>query len=238
MRRADRLFQIIQILRRSTRPVTSSQLATELEVSKRTVYRDVADLMGQRVPIEGEAGLGYLLDPKYDMPPLMLTADEIEAVVLGAQLVAKLPDAVLANAANDVVAKIAFALPKDMLPYLVEPGVAARPSSTTKSEVIDMRPIRAAIREGLKLRLRYRSEAGEVTGRTVWPVILGYSEAHCLLVAWCETKQAFRHFRTDRMLEVSPIDERFGMNRSQLRRRWEHWRKSELQTFRTEQRSA
>jgi predicted DNA-binding transcriptional regulator YafY len=81
MRRADRLFQIIQILRRSTRPVTAAMLAAELEVSRRTVYRDMSDLIGHRVPIEGEAGLGYLLAAEYDMPPLMLTPDELEAVV-------------------------------------------------------------------------------------------------------------------------------------------------------------
>src|SRR6201987_2535260 len=97
MRRADRLFQIIQILRRSTRPVTAASLAQELEVSKRTVYRDVADLIGQRVPIEGEAGLGYLIASDYDMPPLMLTPDEIEAVMLGAQWVAGRSDKALAR---------------------------------------------------------------------------------------------------------------------------------------------
>ena len=105
MRRADRLFQIIQILRRCTRPVTAAALAEELEVSKRTVYRDVADLIGQRVPIEGQAGLGYLLASDYDMPPLMLTPDEIEAVMLGAQWVAGRSDKALATAARDVVAK-------------------------------------------------------------------------------------------------------------------------------------
>jgi predicted DNA-binding transcriptional regulator YafY len=89
MRRADRLFQIVQILRRYTRPVTASMLAEELEVSKRSVYRDIADLIGQRVPIQGEAGLGYVLDSDFDMPPLMLTPDEIEAAVLGAQWVAE-----------------------------------------------------------------------------------------------------------------------------------------------------
>lgn len=88
MRRADRLFQIIQVLRRSTQPVTASQLAVELEVSQRSVYRDVADLIGQRVPIRGEAGIGYVLDRDFDMPPLMLTPDEPEAAVLGAQWVA------------------------------------------------------------------------------------------------------------------------------------------------------
>jgi len=101
VRRADRLFQIIQILRRSTRPLTAAALAMELEVSKRTVYRDVADLVGQRVPIEGEAGLGYLLAAGYDMPPLMLTPDELEAVVLGAQWVSGHSDKALANAARD-----------------------------------------------------------------------------------------------------------------------------------------
>ena len=231
MRRADRLFQIIQILRRSTRPVTAGKLAEELEVSKRSVYRDIADLMAQRVPITGAAGFGYVLDSDFDMPPLMLTPDEIEAVVLGAQLVAKLPDPILAAAANDVVAKIAFALPKHLLPFIAEPGVAAKPAGPLHRQTLDTRPFRIAIRDGLKLRLRYRSEAGEVTDRIVWPVVLGYSEADCLLVAWCETRQAFRHFRTDRMLAVIALDERIGVNRSRLRKQWEQWRVSELRSL-------
>jgi predicted DNA-binding transcriptional regulator YafY len=228
MRRADRLFQIIQILRRSTRPVTAAALAQELEVSKRTVYRDMADLIGQRVPIDGEAGLGYLLEPGYDMPPLMLTPDEIEAVVLGAQLVAKLPDPVLANSARDVVAKIASAVPDRLRPFIAEPSVAAKPAGSASETSIDARPFRSAIRQGVKLRLRYRAETGEETERIVWPVILGYAEAHCLLVAWCELRQAFRHFRLDRILEAKNLDEAFGMRRSDLRRRWERWRQAEL----------
>src|SRR5271165_857845 len=111
MRRANRLFQIIQILRRSPRPVTASMLAEELEVSKRSVYRDIGDLIGQRVPIQGEAGLGYVLDRDFDMPPLMLTPDELEAAVLGAQWVIGNADAVLAAAARDLIAKIATAVP-------------------------------------------------------------------------------------------------------------------------------
>ena len=128
MRRADRLFQIIQILRRSTRPVTAAALAEELEVSKRTVYRDVADLIGQRVPIEGEAGLGYLIASDYDMPPLMLTPDEIEAVMLGAQWVAGRSDKALANAARDVIAKIAAVVPEHLRPFIVEPSVGVKPT--------------------------------------------------------------------------------------------------------------
>jgi len=128
MRRAERLFQIIQILRRSTRPVTAAALGEELEISKRTVYRDVADLIGQRVPVEGETGLGYLLAAEYDMPPLMLTSDEIEAVMLGAQWVAGRSDKVLSNAARDVVAKIAAVVPERLRPFIVEPSVGAKPT--------------------------------------------------------------------------------------------------------------
>ena len=106
MRRADRLFQIIQILRRSVRPITASMLATELEVTVRTVYRDMADLIAQRVPIRGEAGVGYVLDRDYNMPPLMLSADELEAAVVGAQWVADRGDPGLAGAARDLLAKI------------------------------------------------------------------------------------------------------------------------------------
>src|ERR1700737_516033 len=105
MRRADRLFQIIQILRRTSKPVTADKLAVELETSKRTVYRDIADLIGQRVPIRGEAGVGYVLQPGLDLPPLMLTPDEIEAAVLGAQWMARHSDAELARAAQDLIPK-------------------------------------------------------------------------------------------------------------------------------------
>jgi predicted DNA-binding transcriptional regulator YafY len=226
MRRADRLFQIIQILRRSTRPVTAAALAEELEVSKRTVYRDVADLVGQRVPIDGEAGLGYLLASDYDMPPLMLTPDEIEAVMLGAQWVAGRSDKVLSNAARDVVAKIAAVVPERLRPIVLEPSVGVKPTVAEPEESVDASTLRSAIRNGQKLRLRYRSEAGKETERTVWPVILGYAETSRLLVAWCELRQGFRHFRTDRMIEAETLDEMIGLRQGELRRRWQRWRET------------
>ena len=227
MRRADRLFQIIQILRRSHRPVTAAALASELEVSKRTVYRDMADLIGQRVPIAGEAGLGYLLERSFDMPPLMLTPDELEAVVLGAQLVARLPDPLLAGAARDVVAKVASVVPERLRPFITEPSVAAKPPDEPPTRHVEMRPLRSAIREGRKLRLRYRAEAGDITERTVWPVVLGYAETRSLLIAWCELREDFRHFRTDRILGVTVLNEAYAARRSDLRRRWERWHEAE-----------
>jgi predicted DNA-binding transcriptional regulator YafY len=229
MRRADRLFQIIQILRRSSRPVTAAALADELEVSKRTVYRDIVDLMSQRVPIEGEAGFGYLLSPGYEMPPLMLTPEEIEAVVLGTQWVAGHADKTLASAARDVVAKITAIVPEHLRPFILEPSVGANPLlRDTKKENIDLALLRAAIREGRKLRLRYRSDAGDETARTVWPVILGYSDTSRILVAWCELRQGFRHFRTERIVEADMLSEGHGLRPGELRRRWSAWREAEL----------
>src|SRR6266513_65242 len=128
MRRADRLFQIIQILRRTPGPITAEALAAELETSKRTVYRDIADLIGQRVPIRGEAGVGYVLEAGMDLPPLMLTQDEIEAAVLGAQWVAGHADIALARAADDLIAKIADTVPERLRPFVLEPASRARPA--------------------------------------------------------------------------------------------------------------
>jgi predicted DNA-binding transcriptional regulator YafY len=224
MRRADRLFQIIQILRRSSHPVTAAMLAAELEISIRTVYRDMADLIGQRVPIAGEAGLGYVLDADYDMPRLMLTPDEIEAAVLGAQWVAEHSDPTLAAAARDLIAKITAAVPERLRPYIETPSIGAKPVLVDPTEKIDALQLRTAIRTGMKIRLRYRAEGSVETERIVWPVILGYAEAYRMLIAWCETRQDFRHFRTDRMIKADVLDEPVGLRRGELRRRWERWR--------------
>ena len=170
-----------------------------------------------------------MLEAGFDMPPLMLTADEIEAVVLGAQWVTGLADPLLAVAARDVVAKIAAVTPKPLLPFLVGPAVATKPADGPRTPGIDLRPLRSAIRAGRKLGLRYRAEAGDITERTVWPVVLGYAEARTLLIAWCELRQGFRHFRTDRILSAAVLDDAYAGRCSDLRRRWERWRDAERQ---------
>ncbi len=220
MRRADRLFQIIQILRRSTQPVTASALAEELEVSQRSVYRDIADLIGQRAPIEGVAGLGYVLDSDFDMPPLMLTPDEIEAAVLGAQWVAERGDPVLARAALDLIAKIATAVPERLRPFIAEPTIGAPPSSRLALDGLDISKTRLWIRSGRKIRIRYRNQETRESERTIWPVIIGYAETVRLLAAWCELRQAFRHFRTDRILAAEFLDDSHGCRLRDLRARW------------------
>src|SRR5690606_16451118 len=150
MRRADRLFQIVQILRRSPRPVTAAAIAEELETSKRSVYRDIAALIGQRVPVRGEAGLGYVLEGGFDLPPLMLTADELEAAVLGAQWVAGHADPVLARAADDLIAKIAAAIPERLRPHLLDAAARTPPAWSMPQDTVDASLVRNWIRSGRK----------------------------------------------------------------------------------------
>ena len=227
MRRADRLFQIIQILRRSSRPITADKIAEELEVSKRSVYRDVADLIAQRVPIRGEAGLGYVLDRGFDMPPLMLTADELEAAVLGAQWVADRGDPALASAARDLITKIAAVVPDRLRPFIVEPSVGAPRSVARAADGLDITQTRIWIRSGRKIRIRYRDERLQESERTIWPTMIGYAETVRLLAAWCELRVAFRHFRTDRILAAEFLDERHGRAPAALRAQWKRHMKAE-----------
>ena len=219
MRRADRLFQIIQILRRTSKPVTADTLAAELETSKRTVYRDIADLIGQRVPIRGEAGIGYVLEAGLDLPPLMLTPDEIEAAVLGAQWVARHSDPALARAAEDLIAKIGAVVPERLRPYVLEP-VTETPPRNLAADGLDMAHVRSQIHAGRKIALHYRDEQGRESKRIVWPVTVGYMETVRHLIAWCELRQDFRSFRTDRVTAAGFLDERYPERPSALRAKW------------------
>ena len=220
MRRADRLFQIIQVLRRSRAPVTAEAMAAELETSKRTVYRDIADLVAQRAPIRGEAGVGYVLEDGFDMPPLMLTPEEIEAAVLGAQLVAQRGDDGLARAAQDLLAKIHTVVPERLRPLIVEPAIRAAPGWRAPPDRLDMPAVRRAIHAGRKLALTYRDEQGQETRRTVWPFAVGYHESSRLLLTWCELRADFRSFRTDRVEGAEFLEARYPERPATLRARW------------------
>src|SRR5580693_8401028 len=145
MRRTERLFAIIQILRRARAPITAQSVADELETSLRTIYRDMAELIAQRVPIRGEAGIGYVLDRGFDMPPLMLTPDEIEAAVLGAQWVTGRGDAALATAARDLIAKIGAVIPDHLRPYLIDSTVSASGGRRPAEDLIDLSRLRVWI---------------------------------------------------------------------------------------------
>jgi len=220
MRRADRLFQIIQVLRRTRKPLTAEAIAVELETSKRTIYRDIATLMDQRVPIRGEAGMGYILEKGFDLPPLMLTPDEIEAAMLGAQWVMSRADTVLARAASDLVAKIGVVIPEHLRPLLMEPALTPLTSHQGPGDTIDMARVRAAIRLQGKIGLLYRDEKQAQTHRVIWPIGVSYWDAVRLIVAWCEMRKGFRHFRTDRVVEASFLEQRYATPRAKLRAQW------------------
>jgi len=220
MRRAERLFQIIQILRRAKAPATAASIAAELETSLRTVYRDVAELLAQRVPIRGEAGVGYALERGFDMPPLMLTPDEIEAAVLGAQWVMARGDPQLGRAAADLIAKIDAVIPQHLRPFLADAALSAYRAPGLAVDVIDVARLRAWIHTRGKIAILYRDEEGRETGRIVWPIAIGYFETVRLVAAWCELRQDFRHFRTDRIVQAEFLEDRYPAARRALHAAW------------------
>ncbi|MGV3619303.1 MAG: helix-turn-helix transcriptional regulator [Archangium sp.] len=221
MRRADRLFEILQVLRRAKGPLTAAAIAEQLETSQRTVYRDLAALMSRRVPIRGEAGVGYVLERGFDLPPLMLTASEVEAVVLGAQWVAANADTSLSKAAADVLAKVTAIVPKHLRELIEDPVVGTPPGRGVAAEAVDASRLREWSRKELKLHIRYGDEKGKTSERTVWPVLVGYVSGVRVLIAWCELRRDFRYFRTDRLISVEFLEERYPERRSVLRRRWQ-----------------
>lgn len=208
MRRADRLFEIIQILRRK-KATRAADLAALLEVSERTVYRDIADMVSRGVPIEGEAGVGYILRPGFDLPPLMFNENEIEALLLGTRIVQSWADPELAEAAASALHKIGEVIPDALgrqldLVNLWTPVEPARQPIT-----IDQAALRRAIREKRKVHFAYHDLEGRMSERRVRPLIMAFYGQVWLLAAWCETRDGFRVFRIDRMSDFRALDEPF-----------------------------
>lgn len=227
MRRADRLLRIIQLLRRHRRPVTGQRMAEELEVSLRTLYRDIADLITDGVPIRGEAGVGYVLGEGYDLPPLMFKADELEAIMLGLSWVARRGDKALQIASQDVVAKIGTVLPESLRPFFYDAPLFTAPRYNELIDQIDVGEVRSAIRAQRKLSIAYQDERGEVTKRVIWPIAITYFDPQRLLIGWCELRQGFRHFRTDRISELVALEEKYREPRLRLLARWKEDRARE-----------
>lgn len=208
MRRADRLFEVIQILRRR-RLVRARDIAETLGVSERTVYRDVRDLMANGVPIEGEAGIGYVLRKGFDLPPLMFDEQEIEALVLGARIVESWGDARLAEAAGNVVAKVETVIPQRLRRYMAETALLAPMNHFSEPMSIDPGELRRAIRRRLKVYIQYRDGENQSTARSVRPLALAFYGPVWLLASWCELRDDFRSFRLDRISELEVLTESF-----------------------------
>ena len=219
--RTQRLFDLIQIFRRYRYPISGKRLAEELGVSLRTLYRDIVTLQAQGASIEGAPGVGYVLRPGFMLPPLMFSEEEIEALVLGSRWVARRTDKKLGLAATNVLAKIAAVLPEDLRHQLQFSGLLIGPAKTL-IERDDEREalIRHAIRKEYKLQMTYTDANGDGSQRIIWPLALGFFEEVHVVVAWCELRLDFRHFRTDRIVALTQLETRHPKRRQTLLKKW------------------
>ena len=220
MSRTKRLLDLLQVLRRHRYPVTGAALAEELGVSIRTLYRDIATLQLQGARIDGASGLGYVLRPGFVLPPLMFSEEEVEALVLGSRWVADRADARLAIAARDALAKIAAVLPAEFRNDLETSALLVGPGESVAAGDAQLPTIRRAIRSELKLAITYLDLKERSSARTIWPFALAFFDRARVVVAWCEMRQAFRHFRTDRITDLTAAEERYPRRRQALMKEW------------------
>lgn len=221
MSRTQRLFELLQILRCHRYPVSGQDLSQQLNVSLRTIYRDIATLQSQGAQIEGEPGLGYLLRPGFTLPPLMFSEEEIEALVLGARWVAQRTDKKLKMAATNVLAKVSAVLPLDLRQQLESSGLLIGPVTTTIIHDDDKEVLlRLAIRKEYKVEMTYVDANGKESTRIIWPLALGFFEERHVVVAWCELRNDFRHFRSDRIKDLQQFQVRYPQRRLTLLKKW------------------
>ena len=219
MSRGSRLLMMLDALRAHRHPVTAAALAEQMGVSERTIYRDIQSLNAMGTPVDGEAGVGYLLRPGTFLPPLSFNADELEALVLGARWVRHQGDPVLAEAAERVLTKIATATPRDLRDRIDQTSLWVPAFGSTPTDPW-VAPARAAIRDERKLRIRYRAEDGQASERVIWPFALAFFEGRRVLAAWCELRSAHRHFRVDRVDDMDILEEAYPVRRAELLAAW------------------
>ena len=231
MSRAERLLDLLQSLRRRRYAVTSRVLAEELGISLRTVYRDIATLQAQGAPIEGEAGVGFVLRSGYTLPPLMFTTEEIEALLLGTRWVIDRADERLAMAARNALSKIGAVVPSRLKESL-ETGtllIPTQPRPTVDGKVMEC--IRRAIREETKVAITYRDLKDQLTKRVIWPFGLAFYDQALVIMAWCELRQDFRHFRADRVESWNDTRTDYPRKRLDLLREWQEKEGIPLQKY-------
>jgi predicted DNA-binding transcriptional regulator YafY len=220
MSRTARLLDLLQLLRNRSTPITGPALASDLGISIRTLYRDIATLQAQGADVVGEPGLGYVLRPGFTLPPLMFSADEIEAIVLGSRWVAaSADDPRLSQSARQALSKITAVLPPDLRDRAETTNLLV-PSAGPSSAGIDAGQIRLAIRNERKLVITYRGPDGSQTIRTIWPFLIGFFEQARVVGGWCELRQDYRHFRIDRIARIEPTDIRYPRRRAAMLKEW------------------
>ncbi|MEQ1962440.1 YafY family protein [Xenorhabdus khoisanae] len=225
MSRAQRLLSLMEILRSYHFPVQGKVLAQKLDISLRTLYRDIATLQAQGAIIEGEAGIGYILRPGFVLPPLMLTQNEIEALALGASWVAKRADPQLKTSATSAINKIAAVIPAELKQVLETNSLLVGPASTKIQPTVDIQQIRQAISDRRKITFTYLDLKGNQSERTVWPFALGYFENISIVIGWCELRETFRHFRSDRINHLKVEKWCYPRSRQLLLKEWRETQK-------------
>lgn len=218
--RLMRLFEIIQIVRQTKRPITAKALSTQLEVTPRTIYRDISSLQVRGIPIAGEAGVGYIMKRGFDLPPLGFTDDEIDALKVGLSLLGRTHDSALQYAAAIVLEKIEATLTDRTKAVLKAQSVLTSQWNSIVNPCVNYSLLRTSIRHERKLSIRYRDAAQVITVRSVLPLVLIYYVDNVLLVAWCELRKDFRHFRVERITECSVLMESFEGDAKFLRDAW------------------
>jgi predicted DNA-binding transcriptional regulator YafY len=218
MDKTERLFALLDALRRRRSPVTAETLAEQQEVSVRTIYRDIQTLIGLGAPIAGEAGLGYVLRSGFFMPPLMFNPSELEALVLGARWVQTLPDGELADAARAALAKIATASPDDLRALIEDTGLWPMNVGNDRPRIPVLAQARDAMRRERAVLIAYEDADGRATERTIWPLQLAYYDGKEIVAAWCCLRSDFRLFRVDRIARFEVTDAPYGRTRRELSR--------------------
>lgn len=220
MSRPTRMFEIIQLLRTAKNPITAQEIGDALEVSKRTAYRDIAALQSMRIPIDGEAGIGYIMRPGFNLPPLAFDSEEVEAIIVGLALLTRTGDTGLQRAAKRVAGKISDSLPDQAISGFDTEALHVSNWNSIPEATIDIGRLRHAIRDEQKLEVTYTNADNQRTKRRILPLAVIYYIDVIVLTAWCELRSDFRHFRVDRLAECELTDAFFSGEGNRLRDGW------------------
>ena len=213
MTRTERLLELLQILRAQRYPITASTLSERLGISVRSLYRDIKTLQHQGVRIEGGAGMGYIVKSDFHLPPLNLSHEEINAITLGLNWVSHSTDDDFKNVARNALAKIHAVIPDELKNLIESQSYVIGPSVFFKN-------IRDAIKKQRRVQIKYCDKKGAYSSRVIWPIGLAYMQSCWLLVAWCEMRNDFRHFRTDKISEMAQLDSMYRESRMALLKKW------------------